>query len=84
MDADYLAENDDIAAHGLDLNSPIEMTHPPGEYTIKATYEQNATGDFALTVKGVGSTRRSHCSRRSGLTPAIATNPILRHSSICR
>ena len=55
VDADYLAENDDIAAHRQDLNSQIEMTRPPGEYTIEATtYEQNATGDFTLTVKGVG------------------------------
>ena len=55
VDADYLAENDDIAAHGQDLNSRIEMNLPPGEYTIEATtYEQNATGDFTLTVKGVG------------------------------
>ena len=53
--ADYLAENDDIALHRQDMNSQIEMNLLPGEYTIEATtYEQNAIGDFTLTVKGVG------------------------------
>ena len=54
-DADYLAENDDIDASSRNFNSRVAITLEPGDYTIEAsTYEQPATGDFTLTVRGVG------------------------------
>ncbi len=54
-DADYLAENDDIDASSRSFNSRISITLEPGYYTVEATtYEQPATGDFTLTVRGVG------------------------------
>ena len=55
-DAEYLTENDDIDTGGRNFNSRIAITLEPGDYTIEATtYEQPATGDFTLTVRGVGS-----------------------------
>ena len=54
-DADYLAENDDIDASSRNFNSRVAITLEPGDYTIEAsTYKQPATGDFTLTVRGVG------------------------------
>ena len=55
VDADYLAENDDIDAGSRNFNSRITITLEPEDYTIEATtYEQPAIGDFTLTVRGVG------------------------------
>ena len=63
-DADYLAENDDIDLASRNFNSRVTITLEPGDYTIEATtYEQPATGDFTLTVKGIG-----HLDDRAALT----------------
>ena len=54
-DADYIAENDDIDTSGQNFNSRIKATLEPGDYTIEATtYEKTATGEFTLTLRGVG------------------------------
>ena len=49
------AENDDIDSSGGNHDSEISGTLNPGAYTIEATtYNQPATGDFTLTVIGIG------------------------------
>ncbi len=55
MDAGHLAQNDDIDVWGKDFNSRIRAILDPGEYTVEATtYKRSVTGEFMLTVRGVG------------------------------
>ena len=58
------AENDDIDRNNLNYNSRITRTLDPGDYTIEATtFDELETGDFTLTVKGIG-----HLDDRATLT----------------
>ncbi len=51
---DYLHVNDDIEA-GVDLNSRLTAPLAAGTYTIEATtYDMGETGDFTLTISGLG------------------------------
>ena len=53
-DGPEILENDDIIPF-QDLNSRIEATLQPGEYTIEATpYHSQMTGEFTLVVEGIG------------------------------
>ena len=53
-------ENDDIEA-GVNTNSRIVATLDAGTYTVEATtYEQGQTGDFTLTVAGLGTSGGSN------------------------
>ena len=55
-----LHENDDIEA-GVNTNSRIVATLDAGTYTVEATtYEQGQTGDFTLTVAGLGTSGGSN------------------------
>ena len=52
---EILAEHDDIDEYNGNFNSRIERTLDAGDYLIEATtYYAKATGDFTLTVEGVG------------------------------
>ena len=58
------AENDDIDRNNLNYNSRITRTLDAGDYTIEATtFDEFATGDFTLTVTGIG-----HLDDRTTLT----------------
>ena len=51
---DFVDENDDIEA-GANTNSRITATLTAGTYTIEATtYDTAKTGDFTLTISGLG------------------------------
>ena len=51
---DFLYENDDIEA-GANTNSRITAALMAGTYTIEATtYDTGETGDFTLTISGLG------------------------------
>ena len=51
---DFLRENDDIEA-GANLNSRLTAPLRAGAYTIEATtYDPRKTGDFTLTISGLG------------------------------
>ncbi|MYK03333.1 MAG: S8 family serine peptidase, partial [Gemmatimonadales bacterium] len=54
LSGDFLHENDDIQA-GSNTNSRITATLTAGTYTIEATtYDTGETGDFTLTISGIG------------------------------
>ena len=54
-DGSVLYENDDILL-GSDTNSRLSVTLQPGDYTIEATtYYAQTSGDFTLTIAGLGS-----------------------------
>ena len=54
LSGDFLHENDDIQA-GANTNSRITATLAAGTYTIEATtYDTGVTGDFTLTISGLG------------------------------
>ena len=54
-DGETLHYNDDIASGGVNLNSRVEVTLQPGDYTIEATtYSPETSGNFTLTIEGLG------------------------------
>ena len=56
-DGSVLYENDDILL-GSDTNSRLSVTLQPGDYTMEATtYYAQTSGDFTLTIAGLGSSQ---------------------------
>ena len=73
-DGETLHLNDDIVSGGVNLDSRLYITLQPGDYTIEATtYSSEASGDFTLTIEGLGQAEESTPEPEPEPTPEVDT-----------